>query len=84
MQQPVQAPVYQSQAPLPPQPVYSGQIPYAEEPEQPAPKKRTTLILLLILAGVLIIACICVAVLLWNAPLEFWCQFPFWPAGACP
>jgi hypothetical protein len=83
-QQPVAVPMYQSQAPLPPEPVYAGQVPYTEAPEQPAPKRNTTLILLLVLAGVLILACLCVVVLLWNAPLEFWCQIPIWPSGACP
>jgi predicted component of type VI protein secretion system len=84
IQQAYQAPAYQSQAPLPPQPVYAGQVPYVEELEPPKPKKRTTLILLLILAAVLFLACICVVVLLWNAPIEFWCQFPVWGTGACP
>ncbi len=84
LQQPIQVPGYQSQAPLPPQQMYAGQVPYVEEPEQVKPKKRTTLILLLILAAVLILACICVVVLLWNAPIEFWCQFPIWGSGACP
>lgn len=83
-QQPVQQPIYQDQTPLPPQPAYAGQVPYAEEMEPAKPKKRTTMILLIILAVVLVLACLCVAVFLWNAPLEFWCQFPFWPSGACP
>ncbi len=80
----VQVPAYQSPAPIPPHDVYAGQVPYAEETEPPKAKNRTMLILLIILAGVLLISFICVFVLLWNAPLEFWCQFPIWPAGACP
>lgn len=80
---PVQ-PAYQSPAPLSTEGAYAGQIPYQAEVAQPKPKNRTLTILLIVLAAVLIISCICVAVLLWNAPLEFWCQFPIWPAGACP
>lgn len=79
-----QAPVYQSQSPLPPQNAYAGQIPYQADVEQPKPKNRTVMILLIVLAAVLVMSCVCVVLFLWNAPLEFWCQFPVWPAGACP
>jgi hypothetical protein len=79
----VQIPAYQSQAPISNQEAYSGQDPYDESVEQPKKKSKTTLIMLIVLAAVLVISCICVFVLLWNAPLEFWCQFPIWPSGAC-
>ena len=86
-QQPAQAPInipaYQSQAPISPTQAYSGQDPYDEAIEPPKKRSKTTLILLIVLAVVLVISCICVFVLLWNAPLEFWCQFPIWPSGAC-
>jgi predicted component of type VI protein secretion system len=82
VQAPVQIPAYQSQAPIAPQDAYTGQAPYDEAIEPPK-KKKTTLILLIVLAAVLVVSCICVFVLLWNAPLEFWCQFPIWPSGAC-
>jgi hypothetical protein len=80
---PVAQPVYQSQAPLPPPPVYAGQVPYAAE-EPAKPKRRTTLVLIIILAVILLLGCICLVVVLWNAPASFWCQFPVWPEGACP
>jgi hypothetical protein len=82
-QTPVQIPMYQSQAPIPPQDAYGGQMPYDDAIEPPKKKSKTTLILLIVLAVILVVSCICVFVLLWNAPLEFWCQFPIWPSGAC-
>uniref|UniRef100_A0A7C4PIG1 FHA domain-containing protein n=1 Tax=Anaerolinea thermolimosa TaxID=229919 RepID=A0A7C4PIG1_9CHLR len=75
---------YQGQAPLPSQGPYAGQVPYAAEPEQPRSQNRTVMILLIVLAVILVITCLCIGIFLWNAPLEFWCQFPIWPAGACP
>lgn len=83
---PVQSePAYQMPAPIPQQPIYAGQVPMAEpEFAEAKPRNRTTMIILIVLAVILIFSCICVGVLLWNAPLEFWCQFPIWPTGACP
>jgi pSer/pThr/pTyr-binding forkhead associated (FHA) protein len=70
-----------------PQPVnYAGQVPagpaqvYAP-PQQQAGGSRT----MLIVVGIGLLLCICVvSVGLFFAPVEFWCMFPFWGAGACP
>ncbi|BAJ63437.1 FHA domain-containing protein [Anaerolinea thermophila] len=64
-------------------------VEYAVEPtsiEEPGlhQQNKTTRVLLISLAVVFVLACLCIGVLLWNAPKEFWCLFPIWPAGACP
>lgn len=61
---------------------YVGQVPEAYAPEQPA--KRRSPVLWIVLGAILLLSCICVTVLLWNAPTDFWCIFPIWPSGACP
>ncbi len=69
-----------------PRPVesYAGQVPSAYAPEMPAEQPRRSPVIWIVLAAVLLLSCICVGVLLWNAPREFWCLLPVWPAGACP
>lgn len=69
---------------LPPRPVesYAGQVPSAYAPE--APMRRRIPTVWIVVAAILLLSCICLAVLLWNAPRDFWCLFPIWPAGACP
>jgi pSer/pThr/pTyr-binding forkhead associated (FHA) protein len=70
-----------------PQPFnYAGQVPagpaqvYAP-PQQQGGGSRT----MLIVVGIGLLLCICVvSVGLFFAPVEFWCMFPFWGAGACP
>ncbi|MEJ5313935.1 MULTISPECIES: FHA domain-containing protein [Anaerolinea] len=47
-------------------------------------KSKTTRVLVISLGVVFVLTCLCIGVLLWNAPKEFWCLFPVWPAGACP
>ncbi len=47
-------------------------------------KSQTTRVLIITLGVIFVLACLCIGVLLWNAPKEFWCLFPVWPAGACP
>lgn len=88
MQRPVVAPAPRpqyAQQPAPP-PVYAGQVPSGPAPVyvQPAQQSggsRT----LLIVVGVGLVLCICVGSLaLFFAPVEFWCMFPVWGAGACP
>jgi pSer/pThr/pTyr-binding forkhead associated (FHA) protein len=71
----------------PPQPInYAGQVPAGPAPVYtPAPQQsggsRTTLIVV----GIVLVVCICVvSVGLFFAPVEFWCAFPVWGAGACP
>jgi pSer/pThr/pTyr-binding forkhead associated (FHA) protein len=61
---------------------YSGQVPSAYAPETP-PARRLPVIWIVLIV-ILLLSCLCVAVLLWNAPKEFWCLLPLWPAGACP
>lgn len=63
---------------------YAGQVPTAYAPEAPVEQQRRSPVLWIVLAAVLLLSCICVGVLLWNAPREFWCLLPIWPAGACP
>ncbi len=72
-----------SQAPAPAS-SYAGQVPTAYAPEAPAEQPRRSPLIWIVLVAVLLLSCICVGVLLWNAPREFWCMFPIWPAGACP
>jgi predicted component of type VI protein secretion system len=84
--QPVQQPAYsQPQMGQPPRQVdsYAGQVPTAYDPEVPVPRRRSPVIWI-ILAAVILLSCLCVGVLLWNAPKEFWCLLPIWPSGACP
>jgi pSer/pThr/pTyr-binding forkhead associated (FHA) protein len=77
--------------PVPPpvaQPVnYAGQVPagpapvYSPPPQQQSGGSRTVLIVV----GIGLVLCICVvSVGLFFAPMEFWCMFPIWGAGACP
>lgn len=83
---PAPQPVYPppgSQAGRPAQ-SYAGQVPTAYAPEMPAEQQRRSPVLWIVLAAVLLLSCICVGVLLWSAPREFWCLLPIWPAGACP
>lgn len=61
---------------------YAGQVPSAYAPEAPAKRRIPTV--WIVVAAILLLSCILVAVLLWNAPREFWCLFPIWPEGACP
>lgn len=79
-----QPPSYPPQSNLPPRPAesYAGQVPSAYAPEEPV-KRRIPTIWIVVIA-ILLLSCICVSVLLWNAPREFWCLFPIWPTGACP
>jgi len=62
---------------------FAGQVPTAYAPEMPVEQRRSP-ILWIVLVAVLLLSCLCVGVLLWNAPREFWCLLPIWPAGACP
>lgn len=71
-----------SQQPARPVDAYAGQVPSAYAPEVPA--ERRSPVIWIIVAAVVLLSCLCVAVLLWNAPREFWCLLPVWPAGACP
>lgn len=63
---------------------YAGQVPTAYAPEMPVEQQRRSPVLWIVLAAVLLLSCICVGILLWIAPREFWCLLPIWPAGACP
>jgi hypothetical protein len=47
-------------------------------------EQRRSPVIWIVLVAVLLLSCLCATVLLWNAPKEFWCLFPIWPAGACP
>jgi predicted component of type VI protein secretion system len=62
---------------------YAQQVPTAYAPEMPVEQRRSPVIWI-VLAAVLLLSCLCLGVLLWNAPKEFWCLLPIWPAGACP
>ena len=85
-----QQPSYQQPAAYPPPPSappsqvgsYAGQVPSAYAPETPSGRRIPTV--WIVVVAILLLACILVAILLWNAPREFWCLFPIWPAGACP
>jgi pSer/pThr/pTyr-binding forkhead associated (FHA) protein len=83
---PQQAAAYPPAGSQPPRPVesYAGQVPSAYAPEMPAEPPRRSPWIWIVLIAIVLLACICVGVLLWNAPKEFWCLFPIWPAGACP
>lgn len=73
------------QPPARPVDSYAGQIPSAYAPEEPAPKNKN--LIWIILAIVIVLACICVAAGLWFAPASFWCSLPVdWKAlgGTCP
>jgi predicted component of type VI protein secretion system len=87
-QQPVE---YQQQA-YPPQGIqqpvqpvdnYAGQVPSAYAPEAPAPRRSMTI--WIVIAVIILLACICLAAFLWFAPRGFWCMLPIdWGAGNCP
>jgi predicted component of type VI protein secretion system len=62
---------------------YAQQVPTAYAPEMPLEQRRSPVIWI-VLAAVLLLSCLCAGFLLWNAPKEFWCLLPLWPAGACP
>ncbi len=83
---PQQQASYPPQGGQPPRPVesYAGQVPSAYAPEMPVEQQRRSPVIWIVLAAVVLLSCICVAVLLWNAPKDFWCLLPIWPAGACP
>lgn len=71
----------------PPADGYANQMPAAYAPEAYTPagaRKAPSRTVWIIAAGVLLLSCLCVAVLLWNAPKELWCLLPIWPVGACP
>jgi pSer/pThr/pTyr-binding forkhead associated (FHA) protein len=75
VQQPTPPPVYAGQVPAGPAPVYT--------PAPPAQKSSATPIII----GVIVVGLVCVCitgVLLYNAPVEFWCMFPIWGPGTCP
>lgn len=61
---------------------YAGQLPAAYVPEVP-PERRFPITWVIII-GVLLLVCLCLVILAWNAPTSFWCLFPVWPQGACP
>jgi pSer/pThr/pTyr-binding forkhead associated (FHA) protein len=63
---------------------YAQQVPSAYAPEMPVEQQRRSPVIWIVLAAVLLLSCLCLGVLLWNAPKEFWCLLPIWPAGACP
>jgi predicted component of type VI protein secretion system len=74
--------------PPPSQPVssYANQVPNvypAQEPMYPQAEPRRPRSWL-IAVGVLVLLCLCLSAFLYFAPVEFWCLFPVWPAGACP
>lgn len=81
---PQQQPAYQQPVPQQVRPMdnYAGQVPSAYAPEVPA--ERRSPVLWIVLGAVVLLSCLCVSVLMWNAPREFWCLLPVWPAGACP
>ena len=80
--QPADYPPPASQQQVHPVDSYAGQVPSAYAPEVP-PERRSP-VLWIVLASVLLLSCLCAGVLMWNAPREFWCLLPIWPAGACP
>lgn len=61
---------------------YAGQVPPSYAPEEPSRRKFP--VVWVVVGAVLLLSCICVGALLWNAPREMWCLLPIWPAGACP
>lgn len=71
-----------NQQPARPVPSYAGQVPESYAPEAPA--ERRSPMIWIILGVILLLSCLCVGALLWNAPREFWCLLPIWPSGACP
>lgn len=87
---PPQQSSFQPQAYPPPvnQPVpdsYAGQVPQAYAPELAAPPRSPRM--WIIIAVILLLACLCLAAFLWFAPREFWCMLPIdWSAmgGQCP
>lgn len=81
-QQPVYPPSGQSQQAARPVDSYAGQVPSAYAPEGAAERRFPWV--WVIVALVLLLSCACVGALLWNAPREFWCLLPIWPAGSCP
>lgn len=62
---------------------YPVESPLLTESE-PSQKRKTSRVLMISLGVIILLSCVCVGALLWNAPKEFWCLFPIWPAGACP
>jgi predicted component of type VI protein secretion system len=82
---PPQQPAYPPPSNRSPQPVesYAQQVPTAYAPEMPVEQRRSPVIWI-VLVAVVLLSCLCAAVLLWNAPKELWCLLPIWPAGACP
>jgi predicted component of type VI protein secretion system len=83
---PPQQPAYPPPSSQAPRPVdsYAGQVPSAYAPEMPIEQPRRSPVIWIVLAAVLLLSCLCVGVLLWNAPRDFWCLLPIWPSGACP
>jgi predicted component of type VI protein secretion system len=73
-------PAYVQQTPLPPEPVYTNQVPYSEPPA----KSGSSRVLIIVAIILLLLFCVCVAVGLYLAPKELWCMLPVWPEGACP
>ena len=69
-------------APVRPMDSYAQQVPAAYAPEVPAERKLPTL--WIVIGALLLLSCLCLAIAAWNAPRDFWCLFPIWPAGACP
>jgi predicted component of type VI protein secretion system len=63
---------------------YAGQIPSSYAPEVPPPPARKIPTIWIVLGILLLLSCVCLFVLAWNAPRSFWCLFPVWPAGYCP
>jgi len=87
VQQPYRGPqpVYQAASEMPPArevDSYAGQVPSGYAPEAPAGKKFPVAWMVVIV--VLLLVCLCLAVIAWFAPKEFWCWFPVWPEGYCP
>jgi pSer/pThr/pTyr-binding forkhead associated (FHA) protein len=66
--------------PPPPMPV-AGHVPVGPAPV--APSKKTNLVPILIIAGILLLICVCAAFLWWVDATYRWCTFFGWLIPAC-
>ena len=84
---PQPVPQYQpvSSQPIPQRPMdsYAQQVPSGYAPPD-APAERRLPVAWIVAGSLLLLSCLCLGVAAWNAPTDFWCLFPIWPAGACP
>jgi len=82
--QPSYSPPPPPPTPIQRQPVYSGQIPQAADPEPPKKGKKVWLIVIIVV--LLMMICVCVAVLWYIDANYMWCDLFGWALGsdACP